>query len=364
MRNKSESKLLIKNARLFNEGKAEEMDLLIEGERIARIEKSLSQRNGERIIDASGLWLLPGVIDDQVHFREPGLTHKGDLYTEAKAAVAGGTTSFIEQPNTQPQATRVDLVEEKYQLAAQKSLANFGFNIGATNQNLEDLKQVKPGQFPGVKVFMGSSTGNMLVNNLKALEGIFGELDQLIITHCEDETTIQANLEKARTAFPNGIPFNQHPVIRSEEACWLSSSFAVELAQKFNTRLHVYHISTERETHLFGNKLPLAEKRITAEACIHHLWFDSSHYDSKGSFIKWNPAVKTAADREGIWQALLDGRIDVIATDHAPHTLEEKALSYEQAPSGGPLVQHSLSAMLEFVRQGQISAEWLVEDVS
>jgi len=356
-----ESKILIRNAVVFNEGKAEEKDVLIEGERISRIEDSLSQRSGERIIDAQGLWLLPGIIDDQVHFREPGLTHKGDIHSESRAAVAGGITSFIEQPNTSPPATTIEKLEEKYALAAERSFANYGFNMGASNDNMEELLKLTPGKYPGIKVFMGSSTGNMLVDQAATLERIFSELNHLIITHCEDEATIQRNLVQAVKDFPKGIPFNQHPIIRSEEACYLSSSFAVELAKKHNTRLHVFHISTAKEAAMFDNSIPLAEKRITAEACLHHLWFDDSHYESKGSLIKWNPAVKTTQDKEGIWKALLEGKIDVIATDHAPHTLEEKSKDYLNAPSGGPLVQHFLPAMLEFVRQEKVSVEWLAE---
>jgi len=356
-----ESKILIRNAVVFNEGKAEEKDILIEGERISRIEDSLSQRSGERIIDAQGLWLLPGIIDDQVHFREPGLTHKGDIYSESRAAVAGGITSYIEQPNTSPPATTIEKLEEKYSIASKQSFANYGFNMGASNDNFEELLKLTPGKYPGIKVFMGSSTGNMLVDEPNTLERIFSELNHLIITHCEDETTIKRNLEQALKDFPEGIPFSQHPLIRSEEACYLSSSFAVEMAKKHNARLHVFHISTAKEAAMFDHSLPLAEKRITAEACLHHLWFDDTHYNTKGSLIKWNPAVKTAQDKEGVWKALLEGGIDVIATDHAPHTMAEKSKDYLNAPSGGPLVQHSLPAMLEFVRQEKVSVEWLVE---
>lgn len=354
------NKVLIKNGRVFNEGTAEEKDILIVNDRIERVEAGLSPRSNERVVDASGLWVLPGVIDDQVHFREPGLTHKAEIQTESRAAIAGGVTSYIEQPNTKPPALTIDSVESKYQRASEVSMANYGFNIGASNDNLEELKKVEPGRFPGVKVFMGSSTGNMLVDDEKVLEGLFGEIDQLIITHCEDEATIRKNLENARERFGNDIPIDWHWRIRSEEACYLSSSKAVNLARKSGGRLHVYHISTAKETELF-NKGLVTDKRITAEACVHHLWFDEQQYAEKGSLIKWNPAVKTAADREGIWEALLDDRIDIIATDHAPHLLSEKQQPYEQAPSGGPLVQHFLPAMLEFVRKERVSVEWLVQ---
>lgn len=353
-------KLIIKNGLVFNEGKSRECDILIKGDRIERIEDSISQRSGERIIDASGLWVLPGIIDDQVHFREPGLTHKAEIFTESRAAVAGGVTSYIEQPNTKPPALTVEAVEEKYATAARQSFANYGFNIGASNDNLEELKRVKPGQYPGVKVFMGSSTGNMLVDDQKVLEGLFSELDLLIITHCEDEATIRENLAAAIDRFGDDIPMDWHWRIRSEEACYLSSSKAVELARQHDSRLHVYHISTAKETALFesGN---VKDKKITSEACVHHLWFDERQYAQKGSLIKWNPAVKTEDDRLGIWEALLDDRIDIIATDHAPHTLEEKQQSYTSAPSGGPLVQHFLPAMLKFAHEGKVSVEWLVQ---
>jgi dihydroorotase len=356
------SKVLIKNGLVVNEGRSEIKDVLIEGQRIERVEQHISPRTNEKVIDASGMWVLPGLIDDQVHFREPGLTHKAEIATESRAAVAGGITSYIEQPNTRPPALTAEAVEEKYARAAECSMANFGFNIGASNENLEELKRLEKGRFPGVKVFMGSSTGNMLVDNEQMLEGLFGELDQLIITHCEDETTIQNNLEAARQRFGADIPMDWHSRIRSEEACYLSSSRAVEMARKKGARLHVYHLSTEKETALF-DKGPIEGKKITAEACVHHLWFTDNDYAAKGSLIKWNPAVKTEKDRAGLWKALLDDRIDVIATDHAPHLLEEKKQPYEKAPSGGPLVQHFLPAMLEFVRQDKIKIEWLVQRI-
>ena len=352
---------LIKNARIVNEGSVIEGDVLIEAGRIAKIDSSIGPKSASvNVIDAEGKYLIPGIIDDQVHFREPGLTHKGDLHSESRAAVAGGITSFMEQPNTKPAATTVEELEKKYQRAAQVSLANYSFNMGASNDNLEELKKVGKRDVAAIKIFMGSSTGNMLVDQQKTLEGIF-QLDHQLITHCEDEQTIRTNLEKAKQQYGEDIPMSMHPVIRSEEACYLSSSTAVELAKKYNSRLHVFHISTAKETELFTNKIPLAEKRITAEVCVHHLWFDDSQYESKGSHIKWNPAVKQASDREGLWKALLDGRLDVVATDHAPHTLEEKSNKYLNAPSGGPLVQHALPAMMERVHDGIWDIQTMVE---
>jgi dihydroorotase len=356
------SKILIKNARIVNEGAVTEGDIFIENERITQVGGTISQRDNEtQVIDAAGKFLLPGIIDDQVHFREPGLTHKADIQSESRAAVAGGVTSFIEQPNTRPPATTIDLLEEKYARAAQVSLANFGFNLGASNDNLEEIKKADPRKIPGVKVFMGSSTGNMLVDAESTLDGIFKHSPLPIITHCEDEDTIRENLERYKAEYGDDIPIKYHPDIRSREACLLSSKKAVALAEKHNSRLHIYHISTAEETELFTNKVPLAEKRITAEACIHHLWFNSDDYDEKGTLIKWNPAVKKESDRSAIFEALLDDRIDVIATDHAPHTLDEKSQVYTKAPSGGPLLQHALLAMMEFVRDEKISIERLVE---
>ncbi|MGB1183698.1 MAG: dihydroorotase [Schleiferiaceae bacterium] len=352
---------LIKNARIVNEGTVFEGDVLIENGRIAKIDTSIGPKNGNvNVIDAEGKFLLPGIIDDQVHFREPGLTHKGDIYSESRAAVAGGITSYMEQPNTRPAATTIEELEKKYDRAAQVSLANYSFNMGASNDNLEELKRVSKRNVSGIKIFMGSSTGNMLVDQQKTLEGIF-QLDHQLITHCEDEATIKANLEQAKEEYGDAIPMRMHPEIRSEQACYLSSKTAVDLAKKYDSRLHVFHISTALETSLFTNKKPLAEKKITAEVCIHHLWFDDSQYDTKGSLIKWNPAVKTAKDRDGLWKALLDDRLDVLATDHAPHTLEEKSNPYLNAPSGGPLVQHFLPAMMEKVHDGTISIEKMVE---
>lgn len=352
------SQILIKNATLVNEGQIRSADILIKNGIIERIAPQIDSPS-DREIDAEGLYLLPGLIDDQVHFREPGLTHKADIWHESRAAVAGGTTSFMEMPNTIPNTLTQNLLEEKYQIAASHSLANYSFYMGAANDNLEQVLLTDPRRVCGVKVFMGSSTGNMLVDNESTLEKIFSEVPMLIATHCEDEATIRLNLE--HFSAQGTLSIEQHPLIRSAEACYISSSKAVQMAEKYGTRLHILHISTEQETNLFRNDIPLSEKRITAEACIHHLWFSDHDYATKGNLIKWNPAVKTAADREGIFKALLDGRIDVIATDHAPHTLAEKEKSYEEAPSGGPLVQHALLALLDLYNDGKISLEDLVQ---
>lgn len=308
-------------------------------------------------IDAEGLWLLPGAIDDQVHFREPGLTHKGEIATESAAAAAGGITSFMEMPNTVPQALTQQLLQDKYDRAAEVSAVNYSFFMGASNDNLDEVLKTDPRRVCGVKVFMGSSTGNMLVDNPSVLEAVFKESPTLVATHCEDEATIRRNTAAARERFGEFVPIGQHPLIRSAEACYRSSSMAIELAEKSNTRLHILHISTAREVGLFRNDIPLSQKRITAEACIHHLWFTDADYDTKGTHIKWNPAVKTAEDREAIRAGILNGRIDVVATDHAPHTAAEKSGAYFQAPSGGPLVQHALPAMLELVHQGVLPVE-------
>lgn len=354
--------VLIKNANIVNEGTLFKGDVLVEDGRIADIDVSLSMRSSETtIIDADGSYLLPGMIDDQVHFREPGLTHKANIESESKAAVAGGITSFIDMPNTVPQATTIDLLEAKFDIAAKTSWANYSFMLGGTNDNLEEILKVNPQQVAGLKLFLGSSTGNMLVDDPKTLEEIFSKTNLLISAHCEDETTIRQNLEKYKAEFGEDIPMECHPKIRSEEACFISSSNAIKLAQKTGARLHVFHLSTEKETHLFSNKIPLAEKKITAEVCIHHLWFTDADYKTKGSKIKWNPAIKTEKDRDGLLKALLDDRIDVIATDHAPHTLEEKNNKYLSAPSGGPLVQHALVALLEMYHKGKISLEKIVE---
>ncbi len=356
--------IVIRNARIVNEGRIIEGDVLIKNGRIEKVGGAIEVTGSVREIDAKGCYLLPGAIDDQVHFREPGLTHKGEIYTEARAAVAGGITSYMEMPNTVPQATTQALLEEKYQRAAVCSLANYSFFMGTTNHNLEEVLRTDPKNVCGIKIFMGSSTGDMLVDSESVLESVFSQAPVLIATHCEDESTIKANLEAARVTYGELVPPSQHPVIRSAEACYLSSSFAVQLARKHGTRLHVLHISTGRETFLFQNDIPLEQKKITSEACIHHLWFTDHDYLSKGNLIKWNPAVKSAADREEIRKAVLDNRIDVIATDHAPHTKEEKAAPYFKAPSGGPLVQHALVAMLDFVHEGWISIERVVEKMA
>lgn len=352
---------LITNATIINEGKRFEDDVLIKGQFIEKIGSSISKEGVNEVIDAKGKLLLPGVIDDQVHFREPGMTHKAQIYTEAKAAVAGGVTSYMEMPNTVPHALTQELLAFKYDVAAKDSLANYSFFMGASNNNLDEVLKTDGKKVCGVKIFMGSSTGNMLVDDKKALEDLFSQVPLLIATHCEDEETVRKNSEAYLEKYGNEVPMRCHPEIRSVEACYKSSSFAVELAKKHNTRLHILHISTAKEIGLFDNSMPLKDKRITSEACIHHLWFDDSWYDKKGSLIKWNPAVKTAKDREAIFQAVLDDKIDVIATDHAPHTIEEKQNNYFSAPSGGPLVQHSLVAMMDFVRQGKISVEKVVE---
>ena len=353
---------LIKNAKIVNEGLVFQGDVLIENEYIVEIAASISPKSPNcKIIDAEGNYLIPGAIDDQVHFREPGLTHKGDIESESAAAVAGGITSFIEQPNTVPNAITQEILEEKYQIAAHKSHANYSFMMGGTNDNLEEIIKTNPRNVAGIKLFLGSSTGNMLVDNPEALEKIFSSTKMLIAVHCEDEATIKNNLEKYKEQYGDNIPVECHPLIRSEEACYISSSKAIELAKKTGARLHVFHLSTAKEMNLFTNKIPLEEKQITAEVCIHHLWFSDEDYKTKGNLIKWNPAVKTVNDRKALWEALLDGRIDVIATDHAPHTLEEKNQDYLKAPSGGPLVQHAVVAMFEAHHQGKISIEKIVE---
>jgi dihydroorotase len=357
--------VLIKNAQIVNEGTITSGDVLIEADRIAEIAPSISVKNADtKVIDADGFYLIPGMIDDQVHFREPGLTHKATIKTESRAAVAGGITSFIEMPNTVPQATTIDLLEEKFAIAAKDAHANYSFMFGGTNDNLSEILKVDKTKVAGLKLFLGSSTGNMLVDNPKVLEEIFSKTDLLISTHCEDEATIKKNLEQAIAIYGDDIPMEKHPEIRSEQACYISSSQAIALAKKTGARLHVFHLSTAKETKLFDKKKPLKDKKITAEVCVHHLWFTSEDYASKGSKIKWNPAVKTKKDREGLWKALNEGRIDVIATDHAPHTLEEKNNVYTKAPSGGPLVQHALEALFEMHRKGYITVEKLVEKIA
>jgi dihydroorotase len=352
----------IVNANIVNEGKVWQGDVLIKGERIERIGNTDQKADVE--IDAAGKYLLPGAIDDQVHFREPGLTHKATIFTESRAAVAGGVTSFMEMPNTSPPAFTQELLEQKYAIAAHSSLANYSFFMGASNDNVDEVMKTDITKICGLKIFMGSSTGNLLVDHPAVLEAFFSRFPSLIATHCEDEQTIRNNLEKARAQFGEEVPMAQHPLIRSEEACYLSSSMAVALAKKHGTQLHILHISTAKEVALFDNTLPLEKKKITSEACIHHLWFNDTDYARLGSLIKWNPAVKTANDQQAILQAVLDNRIDVIATDHAPHLWDEKQGTYFKAPSGGPLVQHSVVAMLEMVHQGKIKLERVVEKMS
>lgn len=353
-------KTLIKNAKIVNENKIFEGDILIEGEYIKAIDREILAKDAQ-VIDVKGNYVIPGAIDDQVHFREPGLTHKATIETESKAALAGGITSFMEMPNTNPQTTTIKALEDKLAIAQKTSYANYSFMFGGTNDNLEEILKVNPKEVPAIKLFLGSSTGNMLVDDPKVLENIFRNTSLPIAVHCEDETTIKNNLEKYKEKYGDDIPIQYHPEIRSEEACYLSSSTAIALAKKTGARLHVFHLSTGKETALFENNKPLKEKKITAEVCIHHLWFSDKDYQDKGSLIKWNPAVKTAKDRDQLWEALLDDRLDVIATDHAPHTLEEKDNVYTKAPSGGPLVQHALVALLEKHLEGKISIEKIVE---
>jgi dihydroorotase len=361
--------VLIKNAQIVNNGEIKQGDVLLQEDRIVDIADNIQIKfEDTQVIHANNLYLLPGLIDDQVHFREPGLTHKATIASESKAAVAGGITSFIEMPNTVPQTTTVALLEEKFDIARQSSWANYSFMFGGTNDNLDEILKVDKNTVAGLKLFLGSSTGNMLVDDPEVLENIFEKTDLLISVHCEDEATIQENLKRYESKYGEDIPIHLHPAIRSEEACYISSSKAVELARKTGARLHVFHLSTERETHLFSNKKSILDlgdeknaKRITSEVCVHHLWFTEEDYDSKGTLIKWNPAIKKKKDREGLWEALLDDRIDVIATDHAPHTIEEKDQVYTKAPSGGPLVQHALVALLEMHLRGKITLEKIVE---
>jgi dihydroorotase len=355
---------LIKNANIVNENTVFNGDVLIKDEFIDKIATEITPSTEDVVIDAKGKYLIPGMIDDQVHFREPGLTHKANIATESKAAIAGGITSFIEMPNTVPQATTQELLEDKFEIASKTSYANYSFMFGGTNDNLEELLKTDPKNVAGIKLFLGSSTGNMLVDNEEVLEKIFSSTKMIISVHCEDEQTIRENTAKYKAEYGEDIPIKYHPIIRSEEACYLSSSKAIELAKKTGARLHVFHLSTAKEMELFRNDIPLEEKQITAEVCIHHLWFSDADYDKKGTHIKWNPAVKTANDRAALWEALLDDRIDVIATDHAPHTLEEKSNVYTKAPSGGPLVQHAVIALFEKVKEGVITIEKVVEKMA
>ena len=356
--------VILKSGTIVNEGVQENGDVLLKNGRIEKISPAIQVQERCLEVDLSGKIILPGCIDDQVHFREPGLTNKADIYSESRAAVAGGITSFMEMPNTVPNTLTQDLLEEKYRIGAEKSIANYSFFMGASNENLEQVLKTNSRDVCGIKVFMGSSTGNMLVDNERTLDNLFSKVPMLIATHCEDEQTIRANSEIARKKYGENVPMSEHPLIRSEQACYISSSMAVRLAKKHGTRLHVLHISTGKELELFDNDIPLLQKKITAEACIHHLWFTDKNYADKGSFIKWNPAVKKASDRDAILRGVIENKIDVIATDHAPHTLSEKENSYFNAPSGGPLVQHGLIAMLEKVKQGVISIEKVVEKMA
>lgn len=359
--------ILIHNAIIINEGISTKGSVLIQDDLISEIynnEVPESILKQAQVIEAEGLWLLPGVIDDQVHFREPGLIHKGDIASESRAAIAGGVTSFMEMPNTNPQTVTIEALENKFERAFQKSYANYSFFIGATNNNMAELRKVNPKEVCGVKIFMGSSTGNMLVDNKKILETIFAEIDMLIATHCEKEEIIKANIEKYKAEFGENIPIPCHPLIRSAEACYQSSSEAVALAHKYGTRLHILHLSTEKELSLFDNKKPLSEKKVTGEACVHHLWFTDEDYQTLGSRIKWNPAVKTKKDRDAVLQAVIHDKLDVIATDHAPHLLKEKEGGCLQAASGGPLIQHSLQVMLELAKQKKITKETVVRKMS
>ncbi|MFM8912338.1 MAG: dihydroorotase, partial [Flammeovirgaceae bacterium] len=355
---------LITNAKIVNEGKVFEGDVLIKGSFIEKVGGDLQHATAAEVVDANGKWLLPGAIDDQVHFREPGLTHKGTIFTESRAAVAGGVTSCMEMPNTNPPVFTQALLADKYQIASRDSLANYSFFMGTSNDNLEEVLKTDIKAVCGLKIFMGSSTGNLLVDDPKVLESIFSRFPSIIATHCEDEPTIRKNLADYKEKYGDDCPVAYHPLIRNEEACYKSSSFAIGLAKKHGTRLHILHISTAKETHLFDNTLPLEKKKITAEACIHHLWFNEADYARVGTKIKWNPAIKKGSDQAEILKAVLDNRIDVIATDHAPHTIEEKQQGYFQAPAGGPLVQHSVVAMLEMQRQGKITLEHLVQKMS
>jgi len=342
------NRILIKNGRIINEGNEFLSDIYIEGDKIKEISPSISPKLSDTTtIDAEGNYIIPGLIDDQVHFREPGLTNKGEIYTESRAAVAGGITSYLEMPNTSPQTTTQSKLEDKFKIASKNSLANYSFMFGGTNDNIEEILKLDPKEVPALKIFLGSSTGNMLVDNLEVLEEIFSKCNLPIAVHCEDENTIKKNLKLYSDIYGKEIPIKFHSKIRNEEACYLSSSMAIDLAKKTGARLHVFHISTKKETNLFTNTIDLKDKKITSEVCIHHLTFTDDDYEKYGSRIKWNPSIKTSNDQDGLWQAINDDRIDIIATDHAPHTFEEKNNDYMNCPSGGPLVQHSLVAILE-----------------
>ena len=354
--------ILIKNGRIINEGKIYQSDIYIEDEIIKEISSSISPKLSETItIDAEDNYIIPGLIDDQVHFREPGLTHKGDIYTESRAAVAGGITSFLEMPNTIPQTITQDKLKEKFTIASKKSIANYSFMFGGTNDNINEILKLDLKEVPALKIFLGSSTGNMLLDNLEALEEIFLKSNLPIAVHCEDENTIRENLKLYTDIYGENIPIKFHSKIRNEEACYLSSSMAIDLAKKTGARLHVFHLSTKKETDLFSNSIDLKDKKITAEVCIHHLTFSEDDYEKYGTRIKWNPSIKSLVDQDALWDALNDDRIDIIATDHAPHTYEEKSNEYLNCPSGGPLVQHSLVAVLEGYHNNKIKLEKIVQ---
>ena len=353
-------KTLIKNSFVIDSGTLQKKDILISNDIIQKVSNEINIK-ADRVLDCSGLHIIPGVIDDQVHFREPGLTHKGDIYSESKAAVAGGITSFMEMPNTSPQTLTQDLLKKKFLLGEKKSLANFSFFMGASNDNIDEVLLSDPKKVGAIKIFMGSSTGNMLVNKLDTLNELFKKSRILLVVHCEDEDIINKNLNIYKEKYGDNIPINCHPKIRTEEACFKSSSLAIELAKKHETRLHIFHISTAKELSHFINDLPIEKKQITSEACIHHLWFSEKDYEKKGAFIKWNPSVKTENDKKKLIDAVNNNLIDVVASDHAPHTLNEKNNNYIKCPSGGPLVQHSLVAMLDLYHDGLISLEKIVE---
>ncbi|MCB0480457.1 MAG: dihydroorotase [Flavobacteriales bacterium] len=354
--------ILLKGGRIVNDGKIIEAAILLNGKIIEKIGPLAElEPRASKIIDVSGKYIFPGLIDDQVHFREPGLTHKGDIHSESRAAVAGGITSFMEMPNTVPNVLTQGLLQDKYDMAEEHSMANYSFYMGASNDNLDEVKKTDPKNVCGLKIFMGSSTGNMLVDNENTLRGIFAECEMLIASHCEDEATIRANSSAYKSKYGADMPIRYHSEIRSAEACYRSSSFAASLADNYGARLHILHLSSAREMSIFDNNKPLEQKKLTAEACVHHLWFSNEDYDTYGTRIKWNPAVKSKEDREGIWQGVLNDKIDIIATDHAPHTAKEKSLDYWRAPSGGPLVQHALVSMLDHYHNGKISLERIAE---
>lgn len=355
-------KLLIKNAKIVNEGKVFDGDVYIEDDLIIQVDSSISAKtNDVLIIDAEGKYLLPGVIDEHVHFREPGMTHKADILHGSRAAIAGGITSFMEMPNTKPPAKTIELLEEKFEAAAKTSYANYSFIFGGANSNLEEIKKLDPKRVPAVKLFLGCSTGDLYVSDPKALRAIFEASPVPILTHCEDQDTMDKNLKKYKEKYGDDIPIKYHPKIRSEEACLISTTSTIDLAKETGARLHVMHISTAKEANLFSNKGDLKDRQITGEVCVHHLWFNDKDYKEKGTFIKWNPSIKTEKDRKGLHKALLNDKLATVGTDHAPHTKEEKSQVYTKAPSGGPLVQHALPTMLEFYHRGEISIEKIVE---